>query len=55
VNGEAQATKLAGVVVSSMQLNKFILEGESSTVISTLYNSTFSLDFPFDHVFSEVD
>jgi hypothetical protein len=55
VNGEAQPTKLAGMVVSSMQLNKFILEGESSTVILALYNSAFSLDFPFDHVFSEVD
>jgi hypothetical protein len=53
VNGEAQVAKLASMLVSSMQLNKFILEGESSTVISALHNSAFRLDFPYDHVISD--
>ena len=53
MNGEALAAKLAAELVSSMQLNKFILEGESSTVISALHNSAFRLDSPFDHVIKD--
>jgi hypothetical protein len=49
VNGEALAVEL----VSSMQLNKFILEGESSTVVSALHNLAFRLDSPFDHVIKD--
>jgi hypothetical protein len=53
VNGEALAAKLATKLVSSMQLNKFILERESSIVISALHNSAFRLDSPFDHIIKD--
>jgi hypothetical protein len=50
VNGEAQATKLASVFASSLQLDEFILEGESSIVVLALQNPAFRLDFHFEHV-----
>ena len=53
MNGEALAAKLVGVLVSSMQLNKFILEGESFIVISALHTLAFRLDSTFDHVIKD--
>jgi hypothetical protein len=49
-NGEALATKLAAELASFMQLKKFILEGESSTVIAALHNLVSSLDSNFNRV-----
>ena len=53
VNGEAQAAKLVGVLASSMQLEKFILEGESSSIILALQNSAVRLDFLFEHIVND--
>jgi hypothetical protein len=53
VNGEALAAKLAAELASIMQQKKFILEGESSTVIAALHNLVPRLDSPFDHVIKD--
>jgi hypothetical protein len=54
VNGEALAAKLATELASSMQLNQFVLEGESATVIAALHNVIPSLDSTFDHVIKDI-
>ena len=53
VYGEALAAKLAAELVSSLQLKKFVLEGESSTVIVALISSVCSLDTPFDLIMKD--
>jgi hypothetical protein len=54
VNGEALAAKLATELAFSMQLNQFILEGESSTVIAALNSVIPSLDSTFDHFIKDI-
>jgi hypothetical protein len=50
VNGEAQAAKRASVLASSLQLDEFILEGESFIVVLALQNPAFRLDFHFEYL-----
>jgi hypothetical protein len=53
VYGEAQVAKLASVLTSSLQLDKFILEGESSIVVLALQNPALRLDCHFEHIINE--
>ena len=53
VYGEALVAKLATELASSLQLKKFILEGESNTVITALISSVCSLDTPLDLIIKE--
>jgi hypothetical protein len=53
LNAEALAAKLAAELASTMQLKKFIPEGESSTVIAALHNQVTSLDFMFNQVIKD--
>jgi hypothetical protein len=50
VYGEAQ---LAGVLANSLQLDQFILEGDSAIVILSLNDPTLSLDWHIEHVMYE--
>ena len=52
-NGETLAAKLEAELTSSMQLKKFILEEESSTVIVALHNVVSSLDSNFNQVIKD--
>jgi hypothetical protein len=53
LNAEALAANLAAQLASTMQLKKFILEGESSTVIAALHNQVTSLDSMFNQVIKD--
>jgi hypothetical protein len=53
LNAEALAAKLAAELASTMQLKKFILEGESSTIIAALHNQVTSLDSMFNQVIKD--
>ena len=53
VYGEALVVKLAGVLASSLQLEKFILGGDSSIVVLTLQNPTLRLDWHLEHIINE--
>ena len=53
VYGEALVAHLAGVLASSLQLDKFILEGDSSIVVSALQNPSLSLDWHIEHIISD--
>jgi hypothetical protein len=44
VYGEALAAKLASVLVTYLQLDRFILEGDSDIVILSLNNPSLSID-----------
>ena len=50
VYGEAFAAKFAGVLVNSLQLDWFILEGDFDIVILTLNNPSLSIDWHIDNV-----
>jgi hypothetical protein len=53
LNAEALAANLAAQLALTMQLKKFILEGESSTVIAALHNQVTSLDSMFNQVIKD--
>jgi hypothetical protein len=53
VYGEALATQLASVLANSLQLEQFILEGDSAIVISSLNEPALSLDWYFELVIYE--
>jgi hypothetical protein len=56
VYGEALAampTKLASVLASSLHLQKFILEGDSSIDVLALQNPALRLDWHFEHLINE--
>jgi hypothetical protein len=49
IYGEALATQLASVLATSLNLDKFILEGDSSIVASALQNPTLVMDWHIKH------
>ncbi|XP_059460221.1 uncharacterized protein LOC132189495 [Corylus avellana] len=51
--GEAQAALLAASLIVSLHLKNFILEGDSSIVISSLQHLTIVLDWKIEHVISD--
>ncbi|XP_059451120.1 lysM domain receptor-like kinase 10 [Corylus avellana] len=51
--GEAQAALLAASLAASMHLDNFILEGDSSIVISSLQHPSIVLDWHIDHVITD--
>jgi hypothetical protein len=53
VYGEALAAKLASVLVTTLKLDRFILEGVSQIVILSLNNPSLSMDWHIDHVISD--
>ena len=53
VYGEALAAQLAGLLANSLQLDQFILEGDSAIVILSLNNPALSLDWHIEHVMYE--
>ena len=53
VYGEALATQLADVLANSLQLDQFILEGDSAIVILSLNDPTLSLYWHIEHVMYE--
>jgi hypothetical protein len=54
VYAEAQAVLLAASLASSLKLDKFVLEGNSSFVISYLQQQSFGLDNPLVSLISKV-
>jgi hypothetical protein len=50
IYGAALAAHLAGFLVSSLQLNKFILEGVSNVIMSAFMSPTQSMDGQIEHV-----
>ena len=50
VYGEALVAQLAGVLTNSLQLDKFILEEDSTIVILSLNDPAFSIDWHIEHV-----
>ena len=50
IYGAALAAQLAGILVSSLQLNNFILEGVSNVIMSTLMSPTHSMDGQIEHI-----
>jgi hypothetical protein len=53
VYGEALAAQLAGALATSMKLDKFILEGDSSIAVSALQNPTLVLDWHIENVIND--
>jgi hypothetical protein len=53
VYGEALAALLASHLAASLQLEQFIIEGDSAIVIQSLINPAISLDWHINHVISE--
>jgi hypothetical protein len=47
---EALAAKLAGVLANTLDLEKFILEGDSTLVVFALQNPALSVDWQFEHI-----
>ena len=50
VYGEALAAQLAGALATSMKIDEFILEGDSSIVVSALQNPAHVLDWHIENV-----
>jgi hypothetical protein len=50
IYGATLAAHLAGFLVSSLQLNKFILEGVSNVIMSAFMSPTQSMDGQIEHV-----
>jgi hypothetical protein len=50
---EALATHLAGVLAKTLQLDQFILEGDSTIVILSLNDPALSIDWHIKHVMYE--
>ena len=53
VYGEALAAQLVGVLATSLILDKFILEGNSSIVVSALQNPTLVIDWHIEHMIND--
>jgi hypothetical protein len=53
VFGEAQATKLAGVLANSLHLDKFILAGDFALVVFSLQNPALCVDWHIEHLIYE--
>jgi hypothetical protein len=53
IYGAALAAHLAGLLASSMKLNKFILEGVSNVIMSVLKSPTLIRDAHIEHVVQE--
>jgi hypothetical protein len=52
--GEALAAQLASDLTSSLKLDKVILEGDSSVVISSLQNLSCVLDWHIDLIIQDI-
>jgi hypothetical protein len=53
VYGEALAAQLAGILATSLKLDMFILEGDSSIVVSALQNPSLIMDWHIEHVIND--
>ena len=53
VYGEALVTQLASALATSLKLDKFILEGDSSIVVLALQNPTFVIDWHIENVIND--
>jgi hypothetical protein len=53
VYGEALAAQLVGVLAISLKLDMFILEGDSSIVVSALQNPSLIMDWHIEHVIND--
>jgi hypothetical protein len=53
IYGAALSAHLAGLLASSMKLNKFILEGVSNVIMSALKSPTLIRDAHIEHVIQE--
>jgi hypothetical protein len=52
--GEAQATLLACSLATSLHLGNFVIEGDSSIVITALQNPSIISDWQLDHVICDI-
>jgi hypothetical protein len=52
--GEAQVALLASFLIVSLNLDNFVLEGDSATFITTLQDPSIILDWQLDHIICNI-